>query len=57
MHVIRAFSIFKNRKKAIDVCINRFDDVTKQGFLDLYGKVDAKEEIETEAEEATPATF
>ena len=57
VHVIRAFSIFKNRKKAIDVCINRFDDVTKQGFLDLYGKVDAKEEIETEAEEATPATF
>jgi MoxR-like ATPase len=56
VHVIRAFSIFKNRKKAIDVCINRFDDVTKQGFLALYSKIDAKEEIEIE-EEAAPATF
>ena len=59
VHVIRAFSIFKNRKKAIDVCINRFDNLTKQGFLSLYSKIDAKEELETEQteEEATPATF
>ncbi len=41
VHIIRAYSIFNNRAKAIQVCINRFDDVTKQAFLELYDKVDA----------------
>jgi hypothetical protein len=41
VHIIRAYSIFNNRGKAIQVCINRFDDVTKQAFLELYDKVDA----------------
>ena len=27
--------------KAIQVCLNRFDDETKQAFLELYDKVDA----------------
>ena len=27
--------------KAISVCVNRFDDETKQAFLELYDKVDA----------------
>ena len=41
VHIIRAFSIFKDKAKAIQVCINRFDDETKQSFLELYDKVDA----------------
>ena len=41
VHIVRAFSIFKNKAKAISVCINRFDDETKQSFLELYDKVDA----------------
>jgi hypothetical protein len=41
VHIIRAFSIWKEKSKAIQVCINRFDDETKQAFLDLYDKVDA----------------
>ena len=41
VHIIRAYSIFGDKAKAIQVCINRFDDVSKQGFLELYDKVDA----------------
>ena len=40
-HVVRAYSIFNDKAKAIKVCLNRFDDETKQSFLDLYDKVDA----------------
>ena len=41
VHIVRAFSIFKDKAKSIQVCINRFDDETKQAFLELYDKVDA----------------
>jgi len=41
VHIIRAYSIFANKEKAIQVCVNRFDDETKQAFLELYDKVDA----------------
>ena len=41
VHIIRAYSIFGNKAKAIDVCTARFDDETKQAFLELYDKVDA----------------
>ena len=40
VHIIRAYSIFTNKEKAIEVCVNRFDDETKQAFLELYDKVD-----------------
>ena len=40
VHIIRAYSIFNDKAKAIQVCINRFDDETKQSFLELYDKVD-----------------
>ena len=40
-HILRAYSIFKNTAKAISVCVNRFDEETKQAFLELYDKVDA----------------
>ena len=48
VHIIRAYSIFRNKAKAIQVCINRFDDETKQSFLELYDKVDADFELSTE---------
>ena len=41
VHIIRAYSIFKDKAKAMKVCINRFDDETKQAFMELYDKVDA----------------
>ena len=44
VHIVQAFGIFGNRLNAIKACVNRFDDDTKQSFLDLYTKVDAGEE-------------
>jgi hypothetical protein len=41
VHIIRAYSIFQDKAKAIQVCVNRFDDETKTAFLELYDKVDA----------------
>ncbi len=42
VHIIRAYSIFNNKEKAIQVCINRFDEETKASFIELYDKVDAE---------------
>ena len=41
VHILRAYSIFKDKMKAIQVCVNRFDDESKHAFLELYDKVDA----------------
>ena len=41
VHIVRAYSIFGKKEKAIEVCVNRFDDETKQSFIELYDKVDA----------------
>ena len=41
VHIVRAWSIFGDKLKAINLCINRFDDITRQSFADLYEKVDA----------------
>jgi hypothetical protein len=40
-HIVQTFSIFGKRDKAIALCVNRFDNDTKEAFLDLYTKVDA----------------
>ena len=50
VHVIRAFAIWQDRMKAIKVCVNRFDDETKQSFLELYDKIDA--DVNTEESNA-----
>jgi MoxR-like ATPase len=58
VHIIRAFSIFQDKAKAIQVCVNRFDDETKQAFLELYDKVDADFVMPTEnSEPATAVDF
>ena len=50
VHIAQAIQIiFGDRLVAITNCVNRFDDDTKQSFLDLYTKVDAGEET-TEGE-------
>ena len=48
VHIVRAYSIFGDKAKAIQVCVNRFDDETKQAFLELYDKVDADFEMPSE---------
>ena len=41
VHIVQAYIIFNNRLKSIELCTNRFDDDTKNSFVDLYTKVDA----------------
>jgi len=41
VHIVQAYSIFNNKMKAIEVCTNRFDDDTKNSFVELYTKVDS----------------
>ena len=48
VHIAKAFKIFGDRMKAIELCVSRFDAETKTAFLDLYSKVDAKATPETE---------
>jgi hypothetical protein len=41
VHIIGAYSIFKDKMTAIQLTVNRFDTETKESFLDLYTKIDA----------------
>ena len=50
-HIIRAFSVFKDQSKAVELCVNRFDTATKLAFIDLFDKVAGGE-----LEEETPET-
>jgi len=43
IHIVRAFAIFKDRTKAVQLCCNRFDAATKAAFLDLFDKVSTPE--------------
>ena len=52
VHIVQAYQIFGDRLDAITKCVNRFDDDTKQSFLDLYTKVDAGEDSEYNENEA-----
>jgi len=36
VHIAEAYSIFKSKMKAIEVCTNRFDNDTKTSFVDLF---------------------
>jgi hypothetical protein len=54
VHIAKAFGIFKDRMKAITLCVNRFDEETKMAFLDLYSKVDSS--VESPANTSTIST-
>ena len=49
-HIVQTYSIFNDRMKAINLCINRFDDDTIEAFLDLYTKVDSGVDMDLENE-------
>ena len=51
-HIMQTFTVFQDKAKAIDLCISRFDDDTKEAFLDLYTKVDSGVELNTEEDYA-----
>ena len=54
VHIVRAYSIFGNKAKSIDVCTARFDDETKTAFIELYDKVDADFQMPTEQVDYNP---
>ena len=45
-HIVKAYAMFSDRLKAIQLCVNRFDTDTKTAFIDLYTKVDAGASVE-----------
>ena len=47
VHIVEAYTIFKDKMKAIEMCTNRFDNDTKTSFMDLYSKVDGGEDVST----------
>ena len=53
VHIVQAHQIFGDRLKAITNCVARFDEDTKQSFLDLYTKVDAGEDTDYNGEDET----
>ena len=55
VHITQAYAIFGNKIKAIELCTNRFDDDTKNSFVELYQKVDAGATAEQIAEQQTQA--
>lgn len=48
LFIMKAYSIFENITKSIELNLNRFDDVTKMSFLDLFRKVTAIEDMTEE---------
>ena len=56
-HIIRAYTIFGKRMKAIEVCINRFDDETKSSFKELYDKIDATVYAEQQESQEAESPF
>jgi MoxR-like ATPase len=52
VHIAKTFNIFNNRMRAIELCVSRFDTDTKNSFIDLYTKVDAK--VETDPASPVP---
>ena len=47
-HIVNAYAMFDNRLKAIELCVNRFDEDTKVAFIELYNKVDANVDLTAE---------
>ena len=52
-HIVNAYAVFKDKTKAVQLCVNRFDDDTKEAFIDLYAKVDPSVELAEGVTETT----
>jgi len=44
VHIVRAYSVFKDMDKSIQLCTNRFDEATRLAFIDLFDKVSNNKE-------------
>lgn len=48
-HIVRAYSIFNAKSKAIQLCCNRFDATTRGAFIDLYEKMSTPDDSTTQS--------
>ena len=55
VHITQAYAIFDNKMKAIKMCTNRFDDDTKNSFVELYTNVDSGANAESIMEDQRKA--
>ena len=53
-HIVKAFAIFGDKMKSIELCVARFDEDTKDSFMDLYTKIDAGINVGEETEVPNP---
>jgi midasin (ATPase involved in ribosome maturation) len=51
IHVMRAYAIWNDMNKAIELTTNRFDDETRNVFLELFSKITSEEKTVTSTEE------
>ena len=56
IHIVRAFAIFKDKKKAVQLCVNRFDNVTRDAFISLFDKVSTDTSAPEEISETATVT-
>jgi hypothetical protein len=50
VHILKAYSIFENKEKAIRYSISGFDNETKTAFIELYDKIDAEFDMNSKKE-------
>jgi len=45
IHIVKSFSIFNDKKKSVELCVNRFDESTRLSFIDLFDKILTDNEV------------
>jgi hypothetical protein len=63
-HIVKAYAIFKDIKKAVGFCVNRFDSGTASAFANLFDKVCGEVVSDSQSQEpgfppnlSTPSTY
>ena len=49
VNIVTAYSMFRDRRKAIQMGVTRFDAATQESFISLYEKIDAAAQVAPEA--------
>jgi midasin (ATPase involved in ribosome maturation) len=48
LNIVKAYSVFRDKKKAVNMSLARFDKETQGGFFSLYNKIDAGDSAKKE---------
>jgi len=54
VHIVKNFAIYRDKRKAVQLAINRFDPHTKEAFLSLFDNVSVEPEAAAPAANAQP---